>query len=66
MPVWDGMEATKRIRSSKAEFRDIPIIGLTAHAMSSDKKQCLNTGMSDYIAKPVEKDDLIEVIRRNL
>ena len=66
MPVLDGVEATKQIRSSKANFKNIPIIALTAYAMSGDREKFLKAGMDDYIAKPVDKDELIEVLKRNV
>src|SRR6056297_3404299 len=65
MPVLDGVEATKQIRSSKAEYQDIPIVALTAYAMTGDMEKFLKAGMDDYIAKPVDKDVLLEVIERN-
>jgi len=66
MPVLDGVEATKMIRASKTANKDIPIIALTAYAMSGDKDKFLKAGMDDYIAKPVVKDDLLRVLNRNL
>ena len=53
MPVMDGLEATRRIRALDGEAGDIPIIGLTAHAMPRDRASCLEAGMNHYIAKPV-------------
>jgi CheY-like chemotaxis protein len=66
LPVMDGLQATKLIRTSKAKFKDIPIIALTAYAMNGDREKFLEAGMDDYIAKPVDKDELLEVISRNL
>ena len=66
MPVLDGVEATKRIRISKADYKDIPIIALTAFAMTGDRETFLQAGMDDYIAKPVDRDDLIRVLERHL
>jgi PAS domain S-box-containing protein len=66
MPVLDGVEATKKIRSSSANYRNIPIIALTAYAMLGDREKFLNAGMNDYISKPVNKDELLEVLNRNL
>lgn len=66
MPVLDGVEATKRIRNSKAEYRDIPVIALTAYAMSGDREKFLEYGMDNYMDKPVDKVELLQVIERNV
>ncbi|MFO7817027.1 MAG: PAS domain S-box protein [Desulfovibrionales bacterium] len=66
MPVMDGVEATKKIRSSNLGFKNIPIIALTAYAMSGDRKKFLEAGMDDYLAKPVEKDKLFAVLEKHL
>jgi len=66
MPVLDGVEATKRIRDSRAGFQDVPIIALTAYAMPGDRETFLQAGMDDYIAKPVEGRELIKVLKRNI
>ena len=66
MPVMDGVVTTNRIRSSKAKFKDIPIIALTAYAMTGDREKFLAAGMDDYIAKPVDQEELIQVLERNL
>ena len=62
MPVMDGVEATKRIRDGEAgeENANIPIIALTAYAMSGDKELFLKAGMDGYLAKPLEKEALME------
>lgn len=61
MPVMDGYEATTRIRDLQSGVRnhDLPIIAMTANAMQGDQEKCLQTGMSDYIAKPVDSQELI-------
>lgn len=62
MPVLDGWEATKRIKA-QPETRHIPIIALTAHAMSGDREQALAAGCDDFDTKPVEMPRLLEKIR---
>ena len=61
MPVMDGYEATRLIRSMP-DYGDIPIIAMTAHAMTSDKERCLKAGMDAYIAKPIVPDELTELL----
>jgi CheY-like chemotaxis protein len=58
MPVMDGKEAIRRIRASDKPWRDIPVIALTADAMSGDKERYLSLGMSDYISKPIDAREL--------
>ncbi|MBV8524765.1 MAG: response regulator [Acetobacteraceae bacterium] len=57
MPVMDGVTATKKIRSDP-RFRSLPIIAMTANAMASDREKCLEAGMSDHLAKPINPDKL--------
>lgn len=66
MPVMDGVEATKAIRgaSNLGAKSSIPIIAMTAYAMTGDKEKFFAAGMNDYIAKPVDKGALVEVIER--
>jgi PAS domain S-box-containing protein len=66
MPVMDGVEATRRIRG-EAEGRfdpAIPVVAMTAYAMSGDREKFLAAGMDDYLAKPMEMADLLAVIDR--
>jgi CheY-like chemotaxis protein/anti-sigma regulatory factor (Ser/Thr protein kinase) len=66
MPRMDGVTATQRFRARHGESRTVPIIALTAYAMSGDRDKLLEAGMDDSIAKPVDKNELREVLRRNL
>ena len=62
MPEMDGYEVIRRIRAD-ARFRDLPLIAVTAKAMAEDRERCFNAGASDYLSKPVEKEELIAVLR---
>jgi HAMP domain-containing protein/CheY-like chemotaxis protein/signal transduction histidine kinase len=62
MPDMDGYETMREIRAS-AEFRALPILALTAKAMKGDREKCLDAGASDYIAKPVNTDQLLSLMR---
>jgi len=62
MPEMDGYETMRRIRS-KAQFRMLPIIALTAKAMKGDREKCLEAGASDYVAKPVNTEQLLSLVR---
>ncbi len=62
MPQMDGLEATRSIRSREPETRHIPIYALTAHAMSGDRKRCLEAGMDGYISKPIEVDAVLKLV----
>ncbi|MFC0609708.1 response regulator [Rufibacter quisquiliarum] len=62
MPEMDGIEATKRIRENP-RLKQLPIITLTAKAMKEDKEKCIAAGASDYIAKPVDTDKLLTLMR---
>ena len=61
LPVLDGWEATRRLKAASATQR-IPVIALTAHAMSSDRDRALEAGCDDYDTKPVELPRLLEKI----
>ena len=62
MPEMDGYETMRRIRD-KPQFRMLPIIALTAKAMKGDREKCLEAGASDYVAKPVNTDQLLSLVR---
>ncbi|MDR0826521.1 MAG: response regulator [Desulfovibrio sp.] len=62
MPVMDGYMATRALRAD-AKFKNLPIIAMTAHAMSSERDACIAAGMNDHVAKPIEVDKLFQVLR---
>jgi signal transduction histidine kinase/CheY-like chemotaxis protein len=62
MPEMDGYEAMQKIRQ-KREFKNLPIIAVTAKAMSGDREKCIQAGASDYISKPVDIDQLLSLLR---
>ena len=64
MPVMDGYEATRAIRSLEQDARHIGIIAMTASAFSQDRDRSLAAGMNDHISKPVKSEDLLAVIKR--
>jgi signal transduction histidine kinase/CheY-like chemotaxis protein/HPt (histidine-containing phosphotransfer) domain-containing protein len=65
MPEMDGVTATGEIRKrEQAAGAHIPIVAMTAHAMKGDREKCLEAGMDDYVAKPIRRKDLAEVLAR--
>jgi PAS domain S-box-containing protein len=78
MPEMDGIEATKQIRAweTTKDTKDtkdgndsqfsVPIIAMTAHAMSGDRERCLEAGMDAYISKPIDRKELFAVLRKNV
>jgi len=66
MPVMDGRECIRHIRASTAVWRDVPVIALTAEAMSGDRERLLALGMTDYLPKPISRVELIAKVNRYL
>ncbi len=63
MPVMDGYEATKKIRAD-ARLGSLPIIAMTAHALSSDREKSLEAGMNDHVTKPIDPAEVMSVLRK--
>lgn len=67
MPVMDGLKATQKIREIEQSTNShTPIIAVTANAFPEDKERCLATGMDDYISKPFQPDELLQLIKKHL
>jgi signal transduction histidine kinase/DNA-binding response OmpR family regulator len=64
MPELDGYDATREIRDLEAGGKHVPIVAMTAHAMTGEREKCLSAGMDDYVAKPVRPADLEAALKR--
>jgi signal transduction histidine kinase/CheY-like chemotaxis protein len=64
MPVMDGFEATRAIRTMQGGARHIPIVAVTANALVGEREKCIAAGMDDYLAKPIDRDALAALINR--
>jgi len=66
MPDMDGLQTTRRIREPQSAVRDrkIPIVAMTAHAMTGDRERCIEAGMDDYLSKPVTRNRLVLTLAR--
>ena len=66
MPVMDGYQATRALRQREKQqgLERLPVIAMTANAMAGDRQKCLDSGMDDYLSKPIKKDLLNETIQR--
>ncbi len=64
MPELDGFQATRRIREREGDARRVPILAMTANAMQGDRERCLESGMDDYLPKPVTLASLKTALRR--
>lgn len=62
MPIMNGFEATEKIREMP-EYREVPIIALTAFAMKGDREKCLESGATDYIPKPIDSKEFIDKVK---
>jgi CheY-like chemotaxis protein len=65
MPEMDGYETMQEVRR-RPEYRTLPIVAVTAKAMKGDREKCLESGASDYVAKPIDIDQLLAVLRVQL
>ncbi|GAB4375329.1 MAG: hypothetical protein Kow0075_01650 [Salibacteraceae bacterium] len=62
MPVMDGIEATKRIKSDQAKYGTMPVVAITANVMSRDEEECMNAGFDGFLAKPITRKTLYDTL----
>jgi two-component system, sensor histidine kinase and response regulator len=63
MPVMDGLEATRALRRVE-RFASLPVVAMTANAMEEDRRRCLESGMNDFLVKPIDPQELLTVVLR--
>ncbi len=63
LPTLDGWEATRRIKTHHA-LKHIPVVAVTSHAMAGDERRARDAGCDDYLAKPIDEDELMAKIRK--
>ena len=66
MQVMDGYEATRRIRASERDGEHLTVVAMTANAMEGDRERCLETGMDEYIPKPINRPAIVKLLSRYL
>ena len=64
MPVMNGLTATQLLRDHEGPNQLTPVVGVTAHTLESDRRDCLNAGMNDFLPKPITKDALSQIIEQ--
>jgi CheY-like chemotaxis protein len=64
MPVMDGLDAARAIRAAEQGGRRVPMVAMTASALSGDRERCHEAGMDDYLAKPVRLEDIERMVAR--
>ena len=64
MPNMDGLESTRKIRALPNVSKDLPIVALTANAFDDDRNACFDSGMNDFMTKPVSAEELSEMVLR--
>jgi CheY-like chemotaxis protein len=63
MPEMDGYTTTRHIRAMGEQYKQLPIIALTADAMQGDRERCLAAGMDDYVSKPFRMEEIVGVLK---
>ena len=64
LPDMDGFQAVEKIRREEVADKHVPIVAMTAHVFAHDRERCFRVGMDEVIAKPIMRDDLIDILKR--